>query len=280
MRPGPHVLVLGVAQDGGHPQPGCSRTCCKGEGIVPHLTTCVAVIDSDEAWLLDAGPDLRQHLARLDEAGVRLAGTLLTHGHIGHYTGLMYLGREAMNSSSLPVWAAPRLADYLTRNGPWEQLITNRNIDLRVLDAASSIALSPRVRAEAFTVPHRDEYSETVGFRINGPRASVLYVPDTDSWENWDRPIEDHIREVDTALLDATFFDDLELPTRNIAEIAHPLVVDSLARFSPLSDHDRAKVRFTHLNHSNPLLDRNSDAFIRVARAGMGVAAEGDVYVL
>jgi pyrroloquinoline quinone biosynthesis protein B len=238
------------------------------------------VIDDGDAWLLDAGPDFRQHLVRLENAGAELVGILLTHGHIGHYTGLMYLGREAMNVAGLPVWAAPRLAEYLTGNGPWEQLVTSGNIDLRVIDTAAVIPLSPRVRAKAFTVPHRDEYSETVGIQVNGPGAGVLYLPDTDGWEDWDRPIEDHIGDVDIALLDATFFDGDELLAGNMAGIVHPLVVDSLARFNVLSDNERAKVRFTHLNHSNPLLDRNSDAFIRVARAGMGVAAEGDVYIL
>ncbi len=96
MTQGPHVLVLGVAQDGGHPQPGCTRSCCSGPDVVHHLTTCVAVIDGDQGWLLDAGPDFRHHLAGLGRAGAELAGILLTHGHIGHYTGLMMLGREGM----------------------------------------------------------------------------------------------------------------------------------------------------------------------------------------
>lgn len=276
----PHVSVLGVAQDGGHPQPGCTRSCCAGTDVEPHLTTCVAVVDAGRGWILDAGPDFRQHLALLDRSGVELAGILLTHGHIGHYTGLMYLGREAMDADSLPVWAAPRLAEFLRSNGPWEQLANNGNIDLRTIRPAAPTTLTERVTVTAFTVPHRDEYSETVGFKVSGPTASVLYVPDTDGWEAWDPPVEDHIAGSDIALLDATFFDSAELPNRDIKQIAHPLVVDSLARFGSLPDGERAKIRFTHLNHSNPLLDRYSDASIRVARAGMAVAAEGDIYQL
>jgi len=276
----PHVLVLGVAQDGGHPQPGCVRSCCRGETVTPHLTASVAVVDDGRAWLLDAGPDFRDQLACLDAKGLQLAGILLTHGHMGHYAGLMYLGREAMDTRHLPVWAAPRLADYLRGNGPWEQLIAARNIDLHLIDCGTAIDLSASVRVVAFPVPHRDEYSETVGFRVDGPTNSVLYVPDTDSWEGWETPIEHHLIGIDVALLDATFFSEDELPSRNLAEIAHPLVVDSLTRFNALPDRERAKIRFTHLNHSNPLLDRSSDAFIRVARAGIGVAAEGDAYRL
>ena len=278
MTPGPHVLVLGVAQDGGHPQPGCKQACCHASDVATHLTTCVAVIDGKRGWLLDAGPDFPQHLQRLDRAGVELAGIMLTHGHIGHYTGLMYLGREAMDTRALPVWAAPRLAAYLRGNGPWEQLVAVGNIEL--MEIRAGIELTAAVRVEAFDVPHRDEYSETVGFRVVGPHSSLLYAPDTDDWEDWSPSVEQYVSEVDVALLDATFFDTNELPTRDLSEIGHPLVVDSLARFGVLSDNDRAKIRFTHLNHSNPLLRPDSEESIRVARAGMSVAIEGDVYAL
>jgi pyrroloquinoline quinone biosynthesis protein B len=238
------------------------------------------VIDDGRAWLLDAGPDFREHLARLDTAGVELAGILLTHGHIGHYSGLMYLGREVMNMAGLPVWAAPRLAGFLRTNGPWEQLTACGNIDLRAIDLSATIELSDGLRVDAFDVPHRDEYSETVGFRVVGPTATLLYVPDTDGWEGWDPPIETYLSDVDVALLDATFFDGDELPGRDIREIAHPLVIDSLSRFGELDGADRDKIRFTHLNHTNPLLDPESDALVRVARAGMNVAAEGDTFEL
>lgn len=275
-----HALVLGVAQDGGHPQPGCRAVCCIGPRVRPHLTTCLAIIDNGRGWLLDAGPDFRSQVAVLDRAGIELAGVLLTHGHIGHYTGLMFLGRETMNTTELPVGAAPRMAEFLTANGPWEQLISAGNIELRVLEPGVTFALSDVVTAEAFEVPHRDEYTETVGFLITGPQRRVTYVPDTDTWEGWDPPVEDLISRTDMAFLDATFFDATELPGRDISEIAHPLVVDSLTRFSELDETERAKIRFIHLNHSNPLLNPESDEYVRVARAGMAVAAQGDIVEL
>ncbi|MCP4306035.1 MAG: MBL fold metallo-hydrolase [bacterium] len=244
------------------------------------MTTCVAIIDNGRAWLLDAGPDFPRHLAVLDAAGVELAGVLLTHGHMGHYTGLMFLGREAMDTAAIPVWAAPRLAAFLAGNGPWEQLVNSGNIDLCVLDPQEQIPLGERGSAMGFLVPHRDEYSETLGFVVTGPTGSLVYVPDTDSWDGWDPPVEAYVAQADIALLDATFFDHTELPGRNIAEIAHPLVVDSMARFAQLSDEARSKIHFTHLNHSNPLLDTGSDEYIRVARSGMHVASEGDIFDL
>lgn len=276
----PHALVLGVAQDGGHPQPGCRADCCVGPGVRSHLTTCIAIIDAERGWLLDAGPDFRSHLAVLDRAGIELAGILLTHGHIGHYTGLMFLGREAMNTKTLPVWAAPRLARFIATNGPWEQLVNAGNIDLRVVEPGKPISLGSQMSAEPFPVPHRDEYSETVGFLIAGPRRSLVYVPDTDGWDGWNPPVETYIERADIALLDATFFDEHELPGRDPREIAHPLVVESLVRFAQMDSEHRSKIRFTHLNHSNPLLDTESDQFIRVTRTGMAVTREGDLYDL
>ena len=221
----PYALVLGVAQDGGHPQPGCRRACCLASGVTPHLTTCIAVVDEDRAWLLDAGPDFPRQLVAIDALGVTLAGVLLTHAHVGHYTGLMFLGREAMDASHLPVWAAPRMAAFLESNGPWDQLLAAGNIELRPVDRP--IHLSPQVAATAFPVPHRDEYSETVGWRVDGPHHSLLYVPDTDSWDGWERPIEEHLETVDVALLDATFFSDDELPQRDQSVIARALATET-----------------------------------------------------
>ncbi|MDJ0923367.1 MAG: MBL fold metallo-hydrolase [Acidimicrobiia bacterium] len=278
MTTGPSALVLGVAQDGGHPQPGCEGSCCLGEGTIPHLTTCVAVLDRGRAWLLDAGPDLPRHISRLAATDAALAGILLTHAHMGHYTGLIHLGPESMNTQRLPVWGAPRMVEFLRDNAPWDQLLRMENIELRVIDGP--ITLSDRVSVDAFLVPHRDESTETVGFRIEGDAASLLYVPDTDGWEGWDPPIEHHLSQVDTALLDGTFFSDDELPGRDMKAIAHPSVEESLRRFADLDEQERRKIHFTHLNHTNPLLRRDSDEFVRVARAGMSVANEGALFEL
>ncbi len=274
----PYALVLGVAQDGGHPQPGCRRSCCCGSGMTPHLSTCVAAIDGDRAWLLDAGPDFPRHIAHIQASGIELAGVLLTHAHIGHYTGLMFLGREAMDTAGVPVWAAPRMAAFLQSNGPWDQLIAAGNIELAPID--EPILLGSQLEATALLVPHRDEYSETVGWRVEGPHRCLLYVPDTDGWEGWSAPIEEILATVDVALLDATFFSHDELPDRDQAAIGHPTVIESMSRFAALSDTERARIRFTHLNHTNPLLRPDSDEYIRVIRAGMSVAAEGDIFEL
>jgi len=276
------VVVLGIAQDGGVPHAGCTKACCtsgRRERVVS-----LGVVDeaAKRWWLFDATPDFPGQWRRMqaEAPGCTLAGVFLTHAHIGHYTGLMHLGREVMGTRGMPVYAMPRMRAFLEGNGPWEQLVTLGNIAIVPLAADSAVTLTPRLTVTPFRVPHRDEYSETVGYVIEGPSRSVAFLPDIDKWERWERPVEDLVRRVDAAYLDATFFDGSELPGRNIAEIPHPLIVESLARFERLTSAERARVRFIHLNHTNSALDPDGEAARRVRAAGCGIAREGETTAL
>jgi len=44
-----------------------------------------------------------------------------------------------------------------------------------------------------------------------------------------------------------------------------------------LEKSERNKIRFIHLNHTNPALQTDSDAANRIRRAGMHVAEQGEV---
>ncbi len=92
----------------------------------------------------------------------------------------------------------------------------------------------------------------------------------------WWPGIEALIASVDLALLDGTFFTPGEAPDRDPTEVPHPPITTSLARFAALPAEVRARIRFIHLNHSNPALDPGSEAAERIRAAGMGVAAEGE----
>jgi pyrroloquinoline quinone biosynthesis protein B len=154
------------------------------------------------------------------------------------------------------------------------------NIALLPLADGEPVELGARITVTPIAVPHRDEYSETVGFRIDGPRRSVLYVPDIDKWRRWERRVEDLIGEVDAAWLDGTFHDDTEVPGRNVDEIPHPFITESMQRFEPMAMSDKDKVRFIHLNHTNPALDPESAARRAIEAAGFGVAGEGQRFDL
>jgi pyrroloquinoline quinone biosynthesis protein B len=282
----PYALVLGIAQDGGYPQAGTKESPAWDDPALRRLVASLAVVDplSGERWLFDATPDLPAQLHRLDVAAPvattpGLAGIFLTHAHVGHYAGLLHLGREAMGARGVPVFAMPRMMGFLRDNGPWELLVRLENIVLRPLEAGVAVRLNERLTVTPVVVPHRDEYSETVGFRIAGPNRSLLWLPDIDKWERWDAAgtrLEEAIASVDVAYLDGTFFADGEVPGRAMAEIPHPFVRETLARLAPLPAAERAKVRFVHLNRTNPLLFGDAAALAEVSAAGAGVAAEGE----
>ena len=281
----PFVLVLGVAQDAGYPRAGCLKDCCKPawkDGRKKRTPTSIAIVDpvSKQRWLLDCSWQLPDQLHRLNQSMPRkdspgIDGIFLTHGHIGHYTGLMHLGREVMGAKQVAVYAMPRMKSFLQKNGPWDLLVKLKNIDLKDLKADQTIKLNERLSIKPIVVPHRGEYTETVGFIVKGPNRSLLYLPDIDKWSRWETPVETVLKQVDIAFLDATFFADGEIPGRNMSQIPHPFVQESIARFRSLDRETRAKIRFIHLNHTNPALDPSSAAAAQIKRAGMNLAAEG-----
>ena len=288
--PAPYVLVLGIAQDGGFPQAGCDRECCRkawGDPGKARYVSCLAVVDpqSSQRWLIDATPDFKQQLRMLDAVAPGssppgINGIFLTHAHAGHYTGLVHLGREALGARAVPVHVMPRMQEFLSLNGPWDLLVRLGHIVLAPMQEDVPLSLGPRVRVTPFLVPHRDEYSETVGLRIEGPRRAVVYVPDIDKWEKWDRRLEDVTVAADAAYLDGTFYDDGEIPGRSLTEVPHPTIVGTMRRLSSLPPAERGKVRFIHLNHTNPALVDGSPAARAIKEAGFRVAAQGERFNL
>jgi len=277
----PFLVVLGTAQDAGYPQIGCDKDCCKkywDKRIAKQKVSCLALFDpaTDQKWIFDATPDLTEQLHKADKIQKgNLSGIFLTHAHIGHYTGLMYLGREALNAKEIPVYAMPLMCDYLKANGPWSQLVSLKNVELRKLKTDSSIKLTDKISVTPILVPHRDEFSETVGYSIKTGSKSVLFIPDIDKWQKWERDIKQIVKQYDYLFLDGTFYKDGELPGRSMSEIPHPFVQESVDLFKELPVAEKQKVYFIHFNHTNPLIDRSSKEYKEVKSKGFNVALEG-----
>ncbi|HSM68781.1 MAG TPA: MBL fold metallo-hydrolase [Xanthomonadales bacterium] len=279
----PYLYILGVAQDAGYPQAGCYRPHCMPgwqNRDRRRAVVSLGLVDpaSGNKYLFEATPDLPEQLYELEQVApsehFSLAGVFLTHAHIGHYTGLMYFGHEAMGAQDVPVFAMPRMRGYLADNGPWSQLVDYGNIELEAIEADVPVRLGA-VTVTAFRVPHREEFSEAVGFRIDGPNKSALFIPDIDKWALWEKDLEEQLRGVDYALVDATFYAGGELPGRDMSQVPHPFVVESMALLADLPAGERSKVWFIHFNHSNPLLDADSEASRAVREAGFNIAVEG-----
>jgi pyrroloquinoline quinone biosynthesis protein B len=220
----------------------------------------------------------------VDASPLNLSAIFITHAHIGHYAGLMFLGREAAGSRNVPVYAMPRLSDYLKTNGPWEQLVSLENILLKEMLQKEAVVLSDRLSVTPYRVPHRDEYSETVGYKIQTADKSALFIPDIDSWDEWESEfnikIEEMISSVDFAFLDATFFSDQELPGRDMSKIPHPRVSTMMDRFDRLSASEKQKIQFIHFNHTNPIRFENSEESKEVTSRGYGIARRGNRHCL
>lgn len=280
----PYIYILGVAQDAGYPQALCFKPHCMPgweDRSARRGAVSLAVINprAKSTYLFEASPDLPDQLYRLHAEAPSgqfdLKGIFLTHAHIGHYTGLMFLGNEGVGAKGTPVYAMPRMKTYLENNGPWSQLVDYQNISVMALEHGKTVAPDGQIKVTPFLVPHRDEFSETVGYRIEGPDKSALFIPDIDKWSRWETDLAEVLLTVDYAFLDATFYNGDELPGRDMSKILHPSVEDTMARLSSMSPKDKSRIYFIHFNHTNPLLDADSQAARTVRHQGFNVSVEG-----
>ena len=285
-----HCYVLGRAQDGGLPHLGCEKSCCaearkSGKKEYP---ACLGIHDTKTGTLLliEATPAIESQVALLhqltgahDRGRKPIDALLLTHAHIGHYAGLIHLGREVASTKALPTFVTTRMSEFLTQNAPWSQLVSLNQIDLQVLSETDRLAttFSPieGLEVEAFKVPHRDEFSDTVAFKIHGPHQTVLFVPDVDRWDGHEKLLQRLLVDVDVAYIDATFYDGRELPGRDMANIPHPMMIDTMARLSQFALEHNGAIRFIHLNHTNPAF---SDHAIQkdIRKRGFRIAKQGE----
>lgn len=283
----PELLVLGVAQDGGFPHIGCERNCCNlanQHDSIKRLVVSLALTDpvSKKWWMFEASPDFVEQLQLFKELTngkypYLPEGIFLSHAHMGHYTGIMELGREALGSKNVKVHALPKMREFLTSNGPWSQLVSLGNIQLVPESFDSIQQLNERISVKPLQVPHRDEFSETAGFKILTSNKDYLFIPDIDKWSKWDLKLAEQIEAVDYAFIDATFWSITELPFRNIKSIPHPLVTETMDELKAESASLKSKVFFIHFNHTNKIM-WDPKTQIEVKSLGYNYAIQGISY--
>jgi pyrroloquinoline quinone biosynthesis protein B len=283
-----YITILGIAQDAGYPHINCENDCCKSfyDGSESRkLVSCLGLVDlvDNKKYIFDATPDFTEQTQELNtnhlDNGYIIDGVFLTHAHIGHYTGLMYLGFEALGANKVPVYAMPRMKEYLETNGPWSQLLTFNNVDLKPLQNDSVVTLNRNLKVTPILVPHRDEFSETVGYKIEGQNKSALFIPDIDKWEKWERNIIEEVKKVDYAFVDASFFRDGEID-RDMSKIPHPFTTQTTTLFENEDLETKNKIHFIHFNHSNPTIKDSHRLKDSILNLGFRFAKEGDVYDL
>ena len=273
-----YIQVLGVVQDAGYPHIGCEKDCCKAVSPGDYFVSCLGLVDktNNKRYLFDATPDIHNQINLLEkfpEANL-IDGIFLTHAHIGHYTGLMYLGREGLGGKNIMVYALKRMARFLTKNGPWDQLVKLNNISIQTISNKEFVKLSENIFVIPIRVPHRDEYSETVGYKIIGKSKKILFIPDIDKWDEWKKSIIEEVKLVDYAFIDGTFYNGSEL-NRDMREIPHPSIEETLQLFSNQPLAERNKIYFIHINHTNPILTNKNGIRDMVESLGFNIAERG-----
>jgi pyrroloquinoline quinone biosynthesis protein B len=282
------LKVLGTIQDGGIPHMGCSKECCSNyflskKSRIGVSSLGVSNLKHNTNYIIDATPNINFQLIDLignADPSKKLNGIFLTHAHKGHYAGLLNFGRESLNSKNIPLYLMPKFYNFILNNGPWNQLVELNNVKLNKIYNREKVILHNNLSFTPIQVPHRDEYSETVGYVIEGTNKKVLYIPDIDKWAKWEVSIVEMIKSVDYAFLDGTFFDEKEINNRDISEIPHPFIIESLKLFEELDESEKSKIYFIHLNHTNPVLNSKSSEYKKVISAGFNIAKTGMEFFL
>ena len=273
-----YIKVLGIVQDAGYPHIGCEKDCCKAVSPGDYFVSCLGLVDktNNKRYLFDATPDIHNQLNLLEKfSDANLVdGIFLTHAHIGHYTGLMYLGREGLGGKNIMVYALKRMSRFLTKNGPWDQLVKLNNISIQTISNKEFVKLSENIFVIPIRVPHRDEYSETVGYKIIGKSKKILFIPDIDKWDEWKKSIIEEVKLVDYAFIDGTFYNGTEI-NRDMREIPHPSIEETLQLFSNQPVAERNKIYFIHINHTNPILTNKNGIRDLVEGLGFNIAQRG-----
>lgn len=260
------VEILGSAQDGGVPHLGCTCRACSAAREDPTKQRYAASIKvSDEErevnYLFDASPDIRYQLAGDDI----IDSIFVSHGHLGHTPGLLYLGKESMNAEQVPVYCNPSAAAFIREeNYAYRLLVDRNNITLNEFTEGDTIDVMG-LTVEPVGVTHWGDMT-TSAFMIRSKNRSLFYMTDIDQWT--EKALE-RVREADIAIIDGSFWSKEEIG--RYERVPHPPIKESLDRLQDVG----TDVYFTHLNHTNPVLDPDSAERAQVEDAGFVVAEEG-----
>lgn len=297
------VRVLGSAAGGGVPQWNCGCRYCLAAACDPELarTGCSVAVSADGSmWtVLNAAAELPSQLSRFPalrpRPGVRetpFAQLVLTDAELDHALGLLML-REA---AELTVTATASVRSLLERAGMLRLLGGYLAVGWREIPIGTDFPLDPScpsgVRARAIPVScgKPPAYASAdpvpadavVGLQVSDPRGgSFLYAPSVPALTD---ALLDACRACSLVLLDGTFFSDDELGMsgrpRSARQLGHLPVGGPDGSLALLEPVIRAKVVYTHVNNTNPMLAEHSAASEQVHRAGASVAVDGAEYEL
>ncbi len=290
------VHVLGSAAGGGLPQWNCGcENCVRARAgdsdVPPRSQPSVAVSADGVRWsLINGSPDVREQLARFPglhpRPGTRdipLDTILVTNADLDHVLGLLVL-RE-----SLPyrIVSTPWIRDaVLEHNAAWRLLEPAWGASK--LDQPIRLDRDGLLEARFFPAPGKvpiwlsqlasNSPEATCGVRITDTRTGrrLVYAPGS---KTLDAGTLAELEAADLAFVDGTFFtpDELQASRPGAPDafaMGHVPIAGETGSLGPLA-RLRGRALYIHLNNTNPVLDRGSEAARVVRDAGVEVAHDG-----
>ena len=295
MASGVSVTILGTAQDGGIPQAGCSCERCNEahkDLKLRKYPVSLGIIGTDGSkHIIEVTKNLSEQLMIWSTNGNELfipETVSITHLHLGHVEGIGQFGKPVMASKEVDVFLSHKNKNIFDERSDIKLMIEENNIRThaknfnQLFEPMQGCGFS----LQFISIPHRSELGDTAAIIIKGNKRNILFMPDQDSWkETLEYYSKENIREflkmfdINEALIDGTFWSMEELPGRNISEIPHPTIQDSLKLLGKRMEND-PRISFLHLNHSNPVNDIGSKQRKIVEENGWRVSEIGDVLKL
>ncbi|AFC84777.1 pyrroloquinoline quinone biosynthesis protein PqqB [Frateuria aurantia] len=293
-----HIVVLGSAAGGGHPQwnchtPASQRAWQELPGAARRTQASIAVSDDGKDWLLiNASPDLRQQIlatpALWPREGLRhspIKAVLLSSGEIDHITGLLSL-RERQPFS---LYASQGVLDVLAENSIFDALnpefVTRQAfsleqplslLGLEVIPYAvpGKVPLFMESRAGSDLAGPEDT---TLGLEVRAGGQSFHYLPGCAAMTD---ALRERLKGASLVFFDGTLWRDDELIAAGVSpksgqRMGHMSIDGEAGSMAAFADLDVARKVFIHINTTNPVLNALSPEHAAAAARGWEVAYDG-----
>jgi pyrroloquinoline quinone biosynthesis protein B len=302
------IKILGSAAGGGFPQWNCGCVLCRGvrerKLNTSTRTQCqVAISSGGEGWfLLNASPDLRAQIEatrELHPSAVRqspIAGVVVTGGDLDQVLGLLLL-RELQ---PIRIYATASVRRLLRNHNTFFKMLSREPGQSLWTDITPGVAFALASPAGSNSALVCRPMALQGGFPayVGERRASTLlagqavlglviesnhgggrlaYFPVV---ADLDANLITVLNSCDLLLFDGTFWTEDELIRiqgggRTARQMGHLPISGPGGSLERLSQLQRPRKIFVHINNTNPILDQNSPEYQEVRNAGWEVAEDG-----